>query len=285
MKKILFFVLLLLPVTAAVAQRIRIADLSAYDRLIPVDTLVFTVQYSVSIVEDTEKPDSPAEESMMLRVGKSVSEYYSYTSFVADSVLRADVQAGASQQTIIEHLQQFGFGAVSHRIYKNYPAGRLTLLDRIATDNFEVEEPMPAIPWEILADTMTVCGYQCQKAVASFRGRAYEAWFAPGIPRSDGPWKLHGLPGLILKAEDAQQHYRFHCTGIGLSRTPALIEIPENSRRKVSRSELNRLYERFNADPQGYIRVSAPGVTVSVKDELGNEIRKMSNPYNPMELD
>ncbi len=285
MKKMLFLAGLFLLGLTVSAQRVRIADLNAYNKLIPIDSLVFTVQYDVSMVEDVNQPDSLTKETMMLRVGKEVSEYYCYTSFIADSVLRADVQAGASQQTMMEHLQQYGFGVISHRIYKNYPKGKLTLLDRIVMDNYMVEEPMSRIDWTIHPDTGTICGYLCQKATAHLHGRDYEAWFTPEIPRSDGPWRLRGLPGLILKAEDTQQHYRFLATGIEQNReTSSLVEISETSRRKVSRKELNKLHERYNADPQGYIRVNSPNVKLTVTDKMGNAIRKMSNPYNPMEL-
>lgn len=285
MKKMLFLAGLFLLGLSVSAQRITIADFGAYKKMIPVDTLLFTVQYDLSIVEDTKLPDSLTTETMMLRIGKNMSEYYCYTSFVADSVLRADMQAGASQQTINEHLQQHGFGVISHRIYKNYPKGYLSLFDRIVMDNYVVEEPMSKIEWTIHPDTATVCGYRCQKATTHLYGRDYEAWFTPDIARSDGPWKLHGLPGLILKAEDRQKHYIFIATGIEQSRTISPIEISETSRRKLSRKELNKLHERYNADPQAYIKVNSPNVKIIVKDDMGNEIRKMSNPYNPMELE
>lgn len=287
MKKITIISIFLAVACAVTAQRISIADFSAYSsKRIPVDTLLFTVQYDLTMMEDLDHPENHTHETMMLRIGKKLSEYYSYTSFIADSVLRADVQAGASQQTISDHLRQYGFGVISHRIYKNYPSGRLTMFDRIAMDNLMVEEPMPNISWKILSDTTTVCGYICQKAVTSLYGRDYEVWFTYDIPRNDGPWKLWGLPGLILKSEDSQGHYRFVCTGIEQSRDPLdIIEVADVSRRKVSRKELNKLHERFNADPQGYIKVNAPNVKISVTDEMGNTIKKMSNPYNPIEKD
>lgn len=286
MKKISFLCTLFLALSATVfAQRIIIPDLGAYKKLIAIDTLVFTAQYRVDMVEDVQKPENITTETMMLRVGRTLSEYYSYTSFIADSVLRADIDAGASQQTISEHLRQYGFGAISHRIYKNYPKGKLTLLERIIMDNYRVDEPMPKINWTIHADTATVLGYACRKATARFLGRDYEAWFAPEIPRSDGPWKLHGLPGLILKAQDTEKEYVFLCTGIEQSKTARPIEFAETSRRTVSRKELNRLCERYNADPQGYVRTNAPNVKLTVNDNMGNEIKKMSNPYNPIELE
>ncbi len=266
------------------SQNIRIFDSASLKNPQPIDTLLFTVQYETSMVQDVKKPENIEKETMMLRIGKKLSEYYSYTTFIADSVLSADFAAGASQQTVSEHLSQYGMGSVSYKIYKNYPEGKLTLLDRIVTDNFLVEEPMPVIDWKITPDTATVCGYLCKKAVANFRGRDYEAWFTPEIARNDGPWKLQGLPGLILKAQDTQKHYQFVCTGIEKSKKPTTINYPQTDRRKVIREELATLYRRFNADPQGYIISNNPNVKLTVRDKAGNEIKKMSNPYNPIEL-
>ncbi|HIR32843.1 MAG TPA: GLPGLI family protein, partial [Candidatus Coprenecus merdigallinarum] len=46
-------------------------------------------------------------------------------------------------------------------------------------------------------------GYNCQRATGTFRGREWQVWFTYDIPYNYGPWKLGGLPGLILKAEDS----------------------------------------------------------------------------------
>ena len=53
-------------------------------------------------------------------------------------------------------------------------------------------------------------------ATADFCGRHWTAWFATDIPVSDGPWKLGGLPGLILEAYDKGHQYTF--TAVGLER-------------------------------------------------------------------
>ena len=53
-------------------------------------------------------------------------------------------------------------------------------------------------------------------ATTDFRGRHWTAWFATDIPVSDGPWKLGGLPGLILEAYDKGHQYTF--TAVGLER-------------------------------------------------------------------
>lgn len=47
------------------------------------------------------------------------------------------------------------------------------------------------------------------KATVSHEGREYTAWYTTEIPIADGPYKFWGLPGLILKISDSENHYNF----------------------------------------------------------------------------
>lgn len=78
----------------------------------------------------------------------------------------------------------------------------------------KVTENIAPQDWQISTDTTSVLGYLCTKATTTFRGRDYVAWFTQEIPINEGPWKLHGLPGLILKAEDTAGLFRFEAIGI-----------------------------------------------------------------------
>lgn len=79
-----------------------------------------------------------------------------------------------------------------------------------------LKEPSPEIKWEITAEVRLIGRYESQKAVGSFRGREWEAWFTPEIPVGLGPWKLHGLPGLILEASDNEKKYHFELVEINM---------------------------------------------------------------------
>ena len=69
--------------------------------------------------------------------------------------------------------------------------------------------------WTIIDDsTKNVLGYECIMATANYHGRHWTAWFTPEIPVDAGPWKLLGLPGLILEATDSTGHHHFTANGI-----------------------------------------------------------------------
>lgn len=62
--------------------------------------------------------------------------------------------------------------------------------------------------WITTEEHKMIGGIPCLKAVTKFKGRGYTAWYAPTITINDGPWKLGGLPGLILEAFDDDDNWR-----------------------------------------------------------------------------
>ena len=68
--------------------------------------------------------------------------------------------------------------------------------------------------WQLENDFKMISGYRSQKAITRFRGRNYTAWFSPKIPLPYGPWKLNGLPGLILEAYDDTKEVYFSASQI-----------------------------------------------------------------------
>ena len=212
--------------------------------------------------------------------------FHSYTKFVTDSLLRVQI---AQSDGIVRQERRMGSdmpnpGQISYQIFKNYPAGKITTLERIGPSPFRCEEVYECPEWEILPDTMTVLSYLCHKATARFKGRDYTVWFTPDIPRSEGPWKLCGLPGFILYAEDDQRHFVFECTGLFNAQPDETIQFGADNYEPVSRQTLNRTYERFAADPVGYITSASPNVRVMMRGPDGQQANPRNIPYNPIEL-
>lgn len=71
------------------------------------------------------------------------------------------------------------------------------------------QEVLPSINWKIRSKQKKIEGIKVQKATCTFRGRKYIAWFATEIPIPLGPWKLNGLPGLIIEAYDSNKELLF----------------------------------------------------------------------------
>jgi len=72
-----------------------------------------------------------------------------------------------------------------------------------------ITDVFPELSWEITGRKETISGYKAEEAKCSYRGREWIVWFTQEIPLPYGPWKLHGLPGLILKATDKNEKYAF----------------------------------------------------------------------------
>lgn len=108
-----------------------------------------------------------------------------------------------------------------------------------------VKEEITKIPWEIDYETTeTILGYKCYKAEALFRGRYYIAWFTMEIPVKFGPWKLNGLPGLILEAYDKYNKVEFIVEQVQNFEAPIPFEYNLNDKKK----ELEIVELKYYAD-------------------------------------
>lgn len=112
-----------------------------------------------------------------------------------------------------------------------------------------VKEKTPEINWQITDSTKKVGNYTARKATTYFRGRDYTAWFTPEIPVPYGPWKLHGLPGLILQAYDQSSNIYFSASNISFSDVGAIGPIPLNGEEEVlSISEYQKVINNFKSE-------------------------------------
>ena len=101
---------------------------------------------------------------------------------------------------------------------------------------FILVEKRPSINWKITKESQKILGYTCYKATTKFRGRDYIAWFSPDIPYNLGPWKLGGLPGLILKVENDLFDYDAIRIVLNSDKIPTIPKLKnfENAKRKYT---------------------------------------------------
>lgn len=88
-----------------------------------------------------------------------------------------------------------------------YNIGKKTMWSNLfLRKQFYVKETTPKLNWKIEKETKKIGSFICKKATVFFRGRNYIAWFATEISLPFGPWKLNGLPGIILEAYDTNKY-------------------------------------------------------------------------------
>lgn len=78
----------------------------------------------------------------------------------------------------------------------------------------KVKELIPTINWILTDDVKSIGNLSCKKATCSLKGRNYTVWYCPSIPTCFGPWKLSGLPGLIVEAVDIDNQVAFYLNKI-----------------------------------------------------------------------
>lgn len=97
-------------------------------------------------------------------------------------------------------------------------------------------EEIPKLFWQLYPDTKVIANMLCKKAETAFRGRKYIAWYTTSIPVSAGPWKLHGLPGVILEAESEDEKVKFIAESIVFP-SDVSENIPKDIKDKLSVKE------------------------------------------------
>jgi GLPGLI family protein len=96
-------------------------------------------------------------------------------------------------------------------IYKDLNTNKMsyTTTIGIGKKNCIVKDMLPLLNWSLAAESKMIGRFKAQKATTKYGGRSYEAWFTAEIPISSGPYKLYGLPGLILEARSLDGRVEF----------------------------------------------------------------------------
>ncbi|MDD4700287.1 MAG: GLPGLI family protein [Oscillospiraceae bacterium] len=220
------------------------------------------VIYSFSQIAKKDRADIFITDTMALTIGKNCSVYYDWNKKRRDSINSKiipiekvkSVNVFKDESLLLSRLERMQEPTFisdeskgeSERIYKSRTKGEILTIDIDPSEErnpptptyLQVIEFISPQEWTISEDTLTVLGYTCLEAVTTFRGRNYKAWFTLDIPVNKGPWKLYGLPGMILKVEDDDGVFRFQAIGISQISHES-IKLPTD--RKIVPSSLKQL--------------------------------------------
>lgn len=130
-------------------------------------------------------------------------------------------------------------------VEKNRTDKYIKTYDSIGDERYYSEEPLCGFEWEISDSTKNILGYECIMAATDFRGRHWTVFFAPEISLTEGPWKLCGLPGLILEAKEDCGQYSFVADGIEEFAEPVPPVYEANLYEPMDRIELLKFKRDF----------------------------------------
>jgi GLPGLI family protein len=164
------------------------------------------------------------DDSYILRVGKTANQFFSYFRYRTDSLMFTnDETSKIALQELLDsndrspdRSKRLKASTIGREwLYQDLTVGKMTLYSDYASAYNTYEEDIPKQEWQIYEDSvLTILGMECHKATTTFRGRVWEVWFTEELPISLGPWKLGGLPGLILKATADKDFIKFTAISI-----------------------------------------------------------------------
>ena len=179
----------------------------------------------------------------ILELGDSIFKYESYGSYRLDSAL-----VGKQQMTLGEYFDFYNKYSPDFKefLLENVNANKLSYYGKVSIDKFMYHEEVPHIDWALSDSTKEICGYLCHQATATFRGRNWIAWYCD-IPKCVGPWKLNGLPGLILAAETEDKEHTFSAISVRKSSSP--ITVNDKEYFKTTREHFNQALADYKSNP------------------------------------
>ncbi|MBF6610090.1 MAG: GLPGLI family protein [Chryseobacterium sp.] len=205
------------------------------------------------------KKEKPETEKVMtsLDITKDKSIYQDFTVPAQDSIIKMEIEAMEKSGTWKDMSKSIKMPKFSFKIYKTYPDMTVSYMDRISMKLFKYDDPV-TFNWKILPDKEKIGAYNTQKATTEFGGRKWTAWFSTELPFQDGPYKFHGLPGLIVKIEDDGKNYSWTLQGNKNVENWEEFSFAEKANTKygmsntavtTTKEKFTKSYENFKADP------------------------------------
>lgn len=221
-----------------------------------------------------------------LDIGKNgISKYYSYWKRLEEELMDSVYAAGGDYGDFnkIQHEKGNPHSSFEFSIYKNYQlSDQLTGICTPYSDVKYLFNEEKGQSWELVGDSVYhILGHPCRKATAIYHGRMWIAFYATDIPVPEGPWKLCGLPGLIMYAQDNEKDYIFNCIAIK-THVDEPISIKKEKAINVTPQKLEKILYDYRANPLLLLKARVGGEVI-VRDSKGREMKQQT--YEPVLLD
>jgi GLPGLI family protein len=124
-------------------------------------------------------------------------------------------------------------------VYNDFKAGKTITQKPVFEETFLMEDSLLKIKWKLTADTRTIAGYDCRKAVGFIDDTvAVFAFYTDELLMTGGPEGIHGLPGMILGVGVPRLHTTWFATKIEVNGVNTSTIIPATKGKKVDRKKM-----------------------------------------------
>ncbi len=217
--------------------------------------------------------DSLQKTVMILDITDKKSIYRDYLTVSQDSVLKIEVEKMQKAGMFKDLSKSIQMPKFAYKVIKEYPSMKVTFAERMLNSVFAYNEE-PKFDWKISNDKQKIGDYEVQKATTEFGGRKWTAWFTESIPFPDGPYKFSGLPGLIVKIEDADKNFSWTLTANKKLNDFSELSYSEKLQSQfggrseptvISKEKFDSSFETYKKDPFASIRGQIPQDRLSMK--------------------
>ncbi|MGV4415078.1 GLPGLI family protein [Chryseobacterium sp. T1] len=256
------------------------------------------------------KKDSAKIDKVMttLDITKAKSIYRDFTWVAQDSIIKVQVEAMQKSGIFQDMSKSMKMPKFGYKVEKVYPEMKVIFEEALQNGITPIKlgyVDNAKFNWKILSDKEKIGTYNTQRATTEFGGRQWTAWFTTDLPFQDGPYKFYGLPGLIVKIEDAAKDYSWELKGNKkvddfeeLSYVEKIAPGGSGKRVEVSREKFETSINEFKKDPFATIRPmlkpemmsqKMPGSDVSIGEMVKKQEKMLRDFYdandNPIEID
>lgn len=164
---------------------------------------------------------------------KTVTNYYE---FIGDST-RSIYKPGRDVPVDIRS----GYRPVADKnvVFNDYTKGTTVSQKPVFEETFLMQDSLAKIKWKLTADTRTIAGFECRKAIGILDDSiAVFAFYTDELMVSGGPEGIHGLPGMILGVGVPRLHTTWFATKVEVFNVNMNAVTPATKGKKVNRTTM-----------------------------------------------
>ena len=245
--------------------------------------------YSFSHIRDTTNRNKVKSENMILFFENQKSLYRSYTSYMRDSLENSpnkNAQFAQVQNNSVIKIKP----TINQIIITDFAQNNQFIIQPWMGDTLEAKNRIDKINWQLIDSLKSISNMMCSFAKGDYKGHTYYVWYAQDIPLKFGPWKLQGLPGLIVEAKDDRNTISFQLLTFETN-NGIVINTPSLSKKFITEKKVKEIMKSFMENPNAYLDAmtaqnSSNGTNISASLQMPANTKQILNSINnPLEKD